>query len=195
MSPFRAHQRNPPPPLIPSIPLSHSLSLSCSSFSYLPYFYLPGRIITSVRREIRFISIDSARLVSTGCDSPSLQRRKMILALCQFAARGSINCRLKEIASVEHLSRPFSTSPRFTAFFLLFHFMRASPTFQEELRARGCTLRTRNKRDCTRPGAHGYCANSAINFLLRRDVNIHLNDNAASCIVSGRFPRHDRATI
>lgn len=118
----------------------------------------------------------------------------MILALCQFAARGSINCWLKEVASVVRLVGSLFHLATSIEFFLL-HFMRASPTFQEELRARGCTLRTRNKRDCTRPGAHGYCANSAINFLLRRDVNIHLNDNAASCIVSGRFPRHDRGTI
>lgn len=118
----------------------------------------------------------------------------MILALCQFAARGSINCWLKEVASC-CAPRCVPFPPRHVHSVFLLHFMRASPTFQEELRARGCTLRTRNKRDCTRPGAHGYCANSAINFLLRRDVNIHLNDNAASCIVSGRFPRHDRGTI
>lgn len=96
------------------IPLFLSLSLRLISL-----FLSPSYTNNYIRASRNSIHLDRFSQISFHWDATHCHGggggRKMILALCQFAARGSINClveRSRELLRASLVGVPFSTSPR-----------------------------------------------------------------------------------
>lgn len=96
------------------IPLFLSLSLHLISL-----FLSPSYTNNYIRASRNSIHLDRFSQISFHWDATHCHGggggRKMILALCQFAARGSINClveRSRELLCASLVGVPFSTSPR-----------------------------------------------------------------------------------